>query len=92
MTRSERIEAQRRVEIDESLLRGVRAEALRLRSRARMLEGEIAGAKRVIEQKEQQVREAEERMAEIDDALVLVEKHQQALLDDQQAWRLELAG
>lgn len=92
MTRTERTEAQRRVEVDETLLRGVRGEATRLRGKRHMLEGEIAGARQAIAEKERQIEEARQRLAELDGRIERLVEQEAKLREDQSDWAEKLAS
>ncbi len=92
LTNTERTEAQRRIEVDDALLRNVRSDATRLRARAQLLRGEIAGARQAIEEKERRIHEAEASLAALDERLASLTAHETQLLDDQSAWSGRLAG
>mgnify|MGYP001157886887 CR=1 FL=1 len=92
MTRNERSEAQRRVEVDETLLRGVRGEATRLRAKRHLIEGEISGARQAISEKEHQITICNERISELDGRIERLVAQEAALREDQSGWSERLAG
>lgn len=88
----ERAEANRHIEVDEAMLRGIRNDAQRLRARMRMLEGEITGAQQAIAEKQRLIRDAEERLRELSQVLARLTEHEQKLADDRDLWTGLIAG
>lgn len=92
MSRIERTEAQARVEVDETLLRGLRREASLTTARRHLLEGEIAGARQAIEEKERQIRTALDRIHDLDGRLERLSEQEGKLREDQSSWSERLAS
>ena len=92
LTTPERTEAQQRIDVDGALLRDVRNGAARLRARANVVRGEIAGARQAIAEKERQIHDAEAALAELEDRLARLAEHEAKLATDQAAWTDRLAG
>ncbi|MEB3197013.1 MAG: hypothetical protein VKP62_07385 [Candidatus Sericytochromatia bacterium] len=92
MSHSQRTEAQRRIEADEALLRGIRQEAFRVRARIRMFEGEIAGAQAAIAEKQRVIHEAVSRVQDLSRQLAQLSEQEQKLRDDQDLWGGFAAG
>ena len=92
LSRIERTEAQAHVEVDETLLRGVRREATLVAARRHLLEGEIAGARQAIEEKERQIVLAQDRIKDLDGRLERLKDQEAKLRDDQTSWSERLAG
>ncbi|MEB3285799.1 MAG: hypothetical protein VKN33_10980 [Candidatus Sericytochromatia bacterium] len=92
MSHTPRSEAQRRIEVDEAMLRTLRSEAARLKSKLRMLEGEIAGAQQAICEKQRFIQEAAARVEELGGMLARLAEQEQKLRDDQDLWNGVVAG
>lgn len=87
-----RTEAQRHIEVDEAMLRNIRADAQRVRTRMRLLEGEVLGARQAIAEKQRVIQEAEARLQELTGVLARLTEHEQKLRDDQDLWGGMLVG
>jgi chromosome segregation ATPase len=87
-----RTEAQRHIEVDEAMLRNIRSDAQRVRTRMHLLEGEILGARQAIAEKQRVIQEAEARLHELTGVLSRLNEHEQKLRDDQDLWGGLLVG
>lgn len=91
-SRIERAEAQHHLELDATLLRDVRAEEARVRVRMRMLEGEIAGAREAIVEKERAIAAAQTRVEAMNVKLNRLVAHEERLRDDHAHWQNQATG
>jgi chromosome segregation ATPase len=83
----DRMKAQNRADVTETLLRGLESEGARLNSRLKLLQGEIEGARKVIEAKERQILEAERQAEALRQKLDYVRGQATELADDHAHWR-----
>ncbi|MDB5097596.1 MAG: hypothetical protein JWM80_2017 [Cyanobacteria bacterium RYN_339] len=87
MMEFDRMKAQDHADVTESLLRGLETEGAKLNSRLRLLQGEIEGARKVIEAKEGQIRAAEQRADALKQKLDYVRGQTSELGGDHAVWK-----
>ena len=86
------LKARRLSEMNEALLRGVLAERQKLLARLNVLQGQVAGARAVIAQKESQIQRAEPQVAALQADLERLERQERELRLEQSAGKEKLAG
>ncbi|HEY9899812.1 MAG TPA: hypothetical protein V6D00_11570 [Pantanalinema sp.] len=86
-----RIQAARHAELDEALLRTVHAEQSRLHNKLQLLLAEIEGAHKIIAQYQKDILELQPQVAELRQALEMLDGHARDIESDQDRWHRLLA-
>lgn len=86
MVEYDRVKAQCRADVNQNLLRGIQMDRARLTSRLRLLQGEIEGAQKVIDQKQQQIETARRQLQELQKKLDTLNGQASELTSDQARW------
>lgn len=87
-----RIQAQRHAELDDVLLRSVHAEQARLQNKLHLMLSEIEGARKIIAEYQDQIRELEPQVAHLQETLDMLEHQEREIENDQARWQSQMAG
>lgn len=87
-----RIQAQRHAELDDVLLRSVHAEQARLQNKLHLMLSEIEGARKIIAEYQDQIRELEPQAAHLQETLDMLEHQEREIQNDQARWQSQMAG
>lgn len=86
-----RIQAARHAELDEALLRTVLAERSRLHNKLQLLLAEIEGAHKIVAQYQKEILALQPEVAELRQAIELMDAHARDIESDQDRWHRLLA-